>query len=264
MGFNRVTWSPGHERKPIGASRFRELAKLRRQREARARESAAAHALAGSLMSLAALVGGEVRDPDGRSVGRLRDVIVHWTTREAYPRVKAVVLSSGRRDFVIGESWLEASPPATVRLRSSRLYAGSVERHPADVALVHDILDRQLVDAGGFQVVRPADLYLAAVRDGIEVVGIEVGAGALLRRIGPRRLRSRLRPNRVIDWGSITAFAPARDDGDTHRGRRSDLAGRPGAGLALDRGADEVKRLKPSDIQAALDEAQAKHGGDSA
>ena len=38
----------------------------------------------------------------------------------------------------------------------------------------------------------------------------------------------------------------------------------PGAGLALDRGAGEVKRLKPSDIQAALDEALAKHGGDSA
>ena len=85
MGFNRVTWSPGHERKPIGSSRFRELARLRRQREARARENTAAHALAGSLMSLAALTGSEIRDPDGRSVGRLRDVIVHWTTRGAYP-----------------------------------------------------------------------------------------------------------------------------------------------------------------------------------
>ena len=102
MGFNRVTWSPGHERKPIDASRFRELAKLRRKREARARESAAADALAGSLMSLAALLGVEVRDPDGRSVGRLRDVIVHWTTRETYPRVKAIVVRSGRRDVLIG------------------------------------------------------------------------------------------------------------------------------------------------------------------
>jgi len=264
MGFNRVTWSPGHERKPVGSARFRQLARLRRQREARARESTAAHALAGSLMSLAALLGGEVKDPDGRSVGRLGDVVVHWTTRGAYPSVKAIVVRSGKRDFLIGARWLEASPPATVRLRSSRAYAGSVERHPADVALAHDVLDRQLVDAGGVQIVRPADLYLAAVRDGIELVGIEIGARALLRRIGPKHLRTRLRPDRVIDWGSITAFVPARDDRDPHRGRRSDLAGHAGAGLALDRHAAEVKRLKPSDIQAALDELQTKDGGDLA
>ena len=264
MGFNRVTWSPGHERNPVESSRFRDLARLRRQREARARESTAAHALAGSLMSLAALLGSEVSDPDGRSVGRLRDIVVHWTTRGVYPRVKAIVLNSGKQDFVIGARWLEAAPPATVRLRSSRMYAGSVERHPADVVLAHDVLDRQLVDAGGVQIVRPADLYLARVRDGIELVGIEVGTWALLRRIGPKRLRTRLHPDRVIDWGSITAFVPAWDDGDPHRGRRSDLAGRAGAGLALDRTAGEVKRLKPSDIQAALGELQAKQGGDSA
>lgn len=71
MGFNRVTWTPGHERKPIGASHFRQLARLRRQREAREREAAAAYALKGSLVSLAALIGSEVKDSDGRSVGRL-------------------------------------------------------------------------------------------------------------------------------------------------------------------------------------------------
>jgi hypothetical protein len=81
VGFNRVTWTPGHDRKPIGASNFRQLARLRRQREVRAREAAAARALKGSLMSLAALLGSQVKDPDGRSVGRLSDVIVHWTTR---------------------------------------------------------------------------------------------------------------------------------------------------------------------------------------
>jgi sporulation protein YlmC with PRC-barrel domain len=263
MGFNRVTWSPGHERKPVGSARFRQLARLRRQREARARESTAAHALAGSLMSLAALLGGEVKDPDGRSIGRLRDVVVHWTTRGAYPSVKAIVVRSGKRDFLIGARWLDASPPAMVRLRSSRAYVGSVERHPADVALAHDVLDRQLVDAGGVQIVRPADLYLAVVRDRIELVGIEVGVGALLRRIGPRSLCSRLRPDRVIDWRSITAFTPARADGERHRGRSSDLAGHAGAGIALDRSAGEVTRLKPSEIQDALDELEAKHKGAS-
>ena len=180
------------------------------------------------------------------------------------PRVKAIVVRSGKRDVVIGARWLEASPPAAVRLRASRAYASSVERHPGDVALAHDVLDRQVVDAGGVQIVRPADLYLAVVGDRIELVGIEVGVRALARRLGPKALRKHVRPARVIDWGSISAFASARPDGEGHRGRRSDIAGEAGAGLALDRSADVVKRLTPTEIQAALDAAQANYRGESA
>jgi len=262
MGFNRVTWTPGHDRKPIGAARFRGLAKLRRQREARARETTAARALQGSLVSLAAVLGSEVRDPDGRSVGRLSDVVVHWTTRGAYPSVKAIVVKTGKLEVVIGSRWLEVASPSAVRLRSSRAYAGTVKRHPNDVALARDVLDRQVVDAGGVQIVRPADLYLAAVGDRIELVGIEVGIGALARRLGPRRLRSRVRAARIIDWGSVSAFAPPRADGDTHRGRRSEIAGDAGVGLELDRDAAEVRRLRPSEVQAALEEALAKRTGE--
>jgi|GEM_PF-4515076 len=263
MGFNRVTWTPGHDRKPIEASRFRGLARLRRQREARARQTTAARALQGSLMSLAALLGSEVRDPDGRSVGRLSDVVVHWTTRGAYPTVKAIVVKIGKGEVVVGARWLEIASPSAVRLRSARAYASAVERHHDDVALAHDVLDRQVVDAGGVQIVRPADLYLAAVGDRIELVGIEVGIGALARRLGPKRLRSRVRPARVIDWGSVSAFAPPRAEGDAPRGRRSEIAGEAGVGLELDRGATEVRRLRSSDVQAALEEALAKHTAES-
>ena len=168
------------------------LARLRRQREARARETAAARALKGSLMSLAALLGSEVKDPDGRSVGRLSDVVVHWTTRGAYPAVKAIVVKTGKVEVVIGARWLEVASPSAVRLRSSRAYASAVERHPDDVALAHDVLDRQVVDAGGVQIVRPADLYLTAVADRIELVGIEVGiwgAGPAARAQAPAQPR---------------------------------------------------------------------------
>ena len=261
MGFNRVTWTPGHDRKPIGASRFRGLARLRRQREARARETTAARALQGSLVSLTALLGCEVRDPAGRSVGRLGDVVVHWTTRGAYPRVTAIVVKTGKAEVVIGARWLEVASPSAVRLRSTRAYASTAERHRGDVALARDVLDRQVVDADGAQIVRPADLYLAAVGDRLELAGIEVGIGALARRLGSRRLRSRVHPARVIDWGSVSAFAPSRAGWDTHRGRRSEIAGEAGVGLELDRGAAEVRRLRPSEVRAALEEALARHTG---
>jgi hypothetical protein len=264
VGFNRVTWTPGHERRPIGASRFRGLARLRRRREARARELTAARALSGSLVSFAALLGSEVKDPDGRSVGRLSDVVVHWTARGAYPRAKAIVVKTGKGKVLIGARWLEFMSSSVVRLRSPRAYVSAVERHPDDVALARDVLDRQVVDAGGVQVLRPADLYLAAVEDRIELVGIEVGLGALARRLGPKRVRRRARPARVIDWGSVSGFVPPRaEDQPHHRGRHAEIAGEAGAGLALDRAAAEVRRLRPSDIQTALEEALAKHTEES-
>jgi len=54
-----------------------------------ARETAAACALQGSPVSLAALLGSELRDPSGGSVARLSDVVVHWTMRGTYPTARA-------------------------------------------------------------------------------------------------------------------------------------------------------------------------------
>lgn len=252
MGFNRPTWRPGHERNTVTASRSRQLARLREQREHRAREDIAARSLEGSLISLAAVLGAEVRDSAGATIGQLRDVVVRWTKGTSYPAVTAIVVRSGRRDVLIGARWIEASPPSSVRLRSSKAYARAIERHAADVALAHDVLDRQIVDADGVQIVRPADVYLAAVDGRVDLVGIEIGVKALLRRLGPKRLRSRFRPERVIDWATIRSFSPARADGVRSPGRRSDLAGQAGSGLVLDGAAGEVRRLQASDIDAEL------------
>ena len=216
----------------------------------------AARALEGSLISLAALVGTEVIDPLDRSVGRVRDVVVRWTRRGSYPAMTALVVCIGRRDVLIGARWVEVTAPGSARLRETKAYASQVERHPADVALAHDVLDRQVVDSSGVQIVRPADIYLAAVNGRIEAVGVEVGIRALLRRLGPKVLRGRLRPAHVIDWSSISAFAPARADGERHRGRRGDLAGHAGSGLQLSSSSGEVRRLHASEVEAALREVQ--------
>jgi hypothetical protein len=252
MGFNKPTWTPGHDRSAVSATHFRKLAQIRERREQQTRERLAARQLQGSLLSLAALVGGEVKDPNGDTVGELRDVVVSWTAGAPYPRMTAIVVRSGKRDLLIGASWIEVSPPASVSLRSSRAFARAVERHPSDVALAHDVLDQQVVDSNGTQIVRPADVYLAQADGHFEAVGIEVGVGALFRRLGPKRLRRRVRPQQVIDWRDIASFAPVRDDGKPRRGRRSDVAGQTGAGLALGGEASDVKRLHPSEVRAAL------------
>jgi hypothetical protein len=262
MGFNKTTWKPGLQRNVATGPRFKRVTELRRRRERRAQENIAARTLGGSLISLAALVGSDVKDPEGNAVGKLKDVIVRWTTRGDYPPATAIVVRTGKRDTLVGARWFEISSSG-VRLRSSKAYVGALERHPADVALAHDVLDRQVVDAGGIQIVRPADVYLAAVHERIELVAIEVGVQALLRRLGPKRFRGHVRPKRVIDWASVGSFAPSQADDGVHRGRRSDIAGRAGSGLALGVTAAEIKHLKPSEVEAALQAAETGTEGGS-
>ena len=97
-------------------------------------------------------------------------------------------------------------------LRSSRLDLRDVVRRPGEVLLAKDVLDHQLVDVDGVQVIRAADLYLAEVIGRIRLVGADVSNATLLRRLGPRRWRPRPTPDRVIDWAAIQPFTsrPAR------------------------------------------------------
>jgi hypothetical protein len=261
MGFNRVTWLPGRERAEIAPSSA--LGQVRQKREHIARQRVAARALEGSLISLAALLGTDVEDQDGRNVGRLADVVVRWTKSESYPGVSSVIVRTGQADLAVGMPWVAIAPPGTVRLQSSAAHVRAPERHPGDVALAHDVLDRQVVDAQGVQLVRPSDVYLALVNDRVELIGIEIGPGALLRRLGPRRLRSRVRPQRVIDWATIGSFSSPRADEVRAVGRRSNLAGRAGTGLVLDASSGEVQRLRASDVEAALRAVQTNDAGRS-
>jgi len=67
---------------------------------------------------------------------------------------------------------------------------------------------------------------------------------------------------RAIDWASISAFAPPRAGEDRRHGRHTEIAGKAGTGLELGREAAEVKRLRPSEVQAALEDAIAKRTGE--
>jgi len=262
MSLIRRSWRPGRGGDLDAHFPSEVVSSLREARARRLRDNASARALRGSLISLAALVGSEVRDSGGRPVGELRDVIVHWTRGAAHPRATAIVIRSGGQEVLVGTRSVEITAPASARLRSSAVYARALERHAADVALAHDVLDRQVVDTDGMQLVRPADIYLVEIDGRVEVAGIEVGVGALLRRIGPRRLRSRFRPRRVIDWATIASFSPARADGAGH-GRRSELAGHTGAGLALAVGSDELRKLRAGEVEAALQAADNSKDGSS-
>jgi hypothetical protein len=255
----RRSWRPGRTLDADAHFPSEVVTGLRHARARRLHENASARALQGSLVSLAALIGSEVLDPAGKPAGKVRDVVVHWAGTSAHPAVKAIVIRSGESEVIVGARWIEIAPPASVRLSSTSAYARALERQPGDVALAHDVLDRQVVDSDGMQVVRPADVYLVNIEGGTELAGVEVGMGALLRRIGPRRLRHRFRPRRVIDWATIRSFSSARESAPG-RGRRSELAGQTGTGLELAVSESELRHLRASEVEAALEAERARRG----
>jgi sporulation protein YlmC with PRC-barrel domain len=230
-------------------------ARLRDARIRRMSEATSARELSEQFVSLAAVLGVRVTDASGRSVGRLRDVVVHWTEASTHPPVTGIVVRSGESDFFVGSRWIELDPPASVRLRSSSAYAHRVERDPGDVALAGDVLDRQVVDQDGVELMRPADIYLTRIGGRTELAGFDIGVVALVRRLGPRRLRTCLRTARVIDWATVRSFSPSRPQAGG-RGRRDELAGAAGTGLALGQSAEEVHAMRPGEVDAALRKAR--------
>ena len=77
------------------------------------------------------------------------------------------------------------------RWTSGGLAAGGAVAADGLISLRRDVLDRQIVDAGGQRVERIGDVALAPVDGGLEAVALEVGLRPVLRRLGLRRAASR-------------------------------------------------------------------------
>src|SRR5262249_1980222 len=151
--------------------------------------------------------------------------------RETYPAVTGLVIQVGRRRSWVPYEAVHQVEPQAVRLRSARLDLREFQERPGEVALATHVLDHQLVDIQGVRVGPPSDLYLTSVEGRLRLVGMDTGLGALARRLGPVRWRSRAVPEQVIDWSDVQAFGSA--------------AGRGGARLAASR--TELRRLHPAE-----------------
>ncbi|MBV8950957.1 MAG: magnesium transporter, partial [Actinobacteria bacterium] len=155
-----------------------------------------------SLVSLAGLIGRPVSHQGGAEIGRLVDVVARWDGVTRYPPVTGLVVRIARRLAFVPASQIGELTHDGVMLSSARLDLQDFQRRPGEVMLAKDVLDHQLVDVDGVQVIRAADLYLASVLGRILLVGVDVSAASLVRRLGPSRWRTRPTPERVIDWAS--------------------------------------------------------------
>jgi hypothetical protein len=146
------------------------------------------------LLSVANLVGRPVVDPTGNRVARVSDVVVRWESGTAHPPVNEVLVRVGKGLATLSPAEVTLTQ-AMVQVRRPQLTAALPARREGDVALARDVLDRQLIDVNGVQVVRAADVYLARGPSSWELAGIDVGWWALL-------------PDRALDWVDLQAFVP--------------------------------------------------------
>ena len=257
---------------------------IRSARRQRHERLLATRSLRDSLISLAGIVQGPVVNQSGDEIGVLVDVVARWDGEEPYPPVTGLVVRIGRRVSFVNMEDVADVTHDRVQLRSARLDLRDFARRPGEVMLGKDVVDHQLVDIDGVQVIRAADLYVAwmaasAAGGGdtqsrvLRLVGADVSAQTLLRRLGPKRWRGRPTPERVIDWSAIQPFSGevrqvrlrSSNDG-LHRLRPGELAdlledlGRSGrqellASLEPETAADALEEMDPEELEALLREA---------
>ena len=239
---------------------------LRHRFERRSRRLDVAREVRESLVSLAGLIGRPVLNGDGEPVGRVADVIVHWDTGEPYPPLAGVLTRIGaRRTFIPAEAITTVGQRA-VTLATALLDLRDFQAREGETTLARDVLDHQLVDIDGARVVRAADLYLATIAGVVRLVGVDVGFGSLLRRLGPAHWRTRPTPDAVIDWASVHSFGPGTGRGGVqlthHRGELNTLRPAELADLLEDLGRRERHELldlvEPEAAADALEEMDAQ------
>ena len=208
-------------------------------------------ALADRVISVAHIIGRPVRNAAGMRIGRVSDIVVRWDAGNEHPPVTGVFVKVRGAHAVVQQADVTLSQ-TEIRLRSDARMKWRPVWGDDDVALSRDVLDRQLVDTSGVQVVRAADAYLLNGPEGWELAGIDVGLLSFGRRLVARR-RACPPPDRVIDWAQLQAFVPRFTDITTAwQSAPTTAAGTTGSGLQLRRSAAQLKELRGPEVVALL------------
>jgi CBS domain-containing protein len=246
---------------------------LRQRREQRSQRLLATRAIRDQIVSVVGVIGRPLANQAGADVGPIIDFVARWDGAESYPPVTGMVVKVGRRHAWVPGDKVADLTQGGARMRSAKLDLREFERRPGEVLLTRDVLDHQLVDVDGRQVIRAADLYLAKVGpDDLRLVGVDVSPKTLVRRLGPRRFRSRPTPDQVIDWAAIEPFGGSvsqvtlrTSNEGLHRLRPGELAdlledlGRPArqellAKLQPETAADAMEEMDPEELETLIRE----------
>ena len=176
------------------------------------------------VLRLSEFLHAPVRAPDGADLGRVDDIEV--VAGERFPGASALVVSGRGRIAWSDVVSVDASGVVASGVRASAAPAGRL-------LLVRDVLDAQVVDLVGRRLARVADVDLAHRGGALRAVAVDVGMGAVVRRLGLRTLAERMRAE-PLAWDGLY---PA--SGVGHR-------------LQLEQRAADVHRLSHDELQTLI------------
>lgn len=157
------------------------------------------------ILHLSLVVGGSLRDPDGRRLGRVDDLLVRLD-QDDYPRLRAVVAAVAGRDVFVPAERIGSIGHGSTTVNGSQIDLQPFERRPGELLLRQDLLDRQLINVAGVRLVRANEIEIALIGEWWHVVGVDVGPRSLLRRLLPRRLATRVGVSSFIGWDALEPF----------------------------------------------------------
>jgi magnesium transporter len=164
------------------------------------------------MIFLSTLLRQSIYDIEGQRLGVLRDVCV--SLNETFPAVTALVIATstlpGYRDIIIPWSQVDNLEEAKIYLTVKQQRIASYTPHTDELLLRRDLLDKQIVDTQGFRVVKVNDLKLAQIKGTARLIGVDISASGLMRRLGilaPIELVGRVLPfrlsERTITWNYV-------------------------------------------------------------
>jgi CBS domain-containing protein len=213
-----------------------------------------------SAVLLSAWLGKKVRTVSGRVVGRLVDLTV--SEAGEHPRVQRLALGRGRRiDHLLAWEVVSSWGPDGIVIADGAEPRGlapeATELAPDELRLARDVLDTQIVDVSGKRLARVADVVLVPGDGAPRVVAVDVGASAVLSRLGMRRVAARF-DTASVDWQDLHltsrrghALALGTTTTGVHRLGASELA-TVVAHLPAERAAEVLHAVAPAQAAGAL------------
>jgi hypothetical protein len=145
------------------------------------------------------MTGQDVLCPDGRVAGRLADLTVRLDEHAGPHLVERLLVQRHRApDLLMPWAAIESFENTCVLIHgpddpiSFAITSTTEALSDDEILLVRDVIDTQIVDVVGQRLARVADVVLTRTANGrLELVGVEVGFGGVLRRLGLHRLAAR-------------------------------------------------------------------------
>lgn len=134
------------------------------------------HLVGDKALSLSSLLKHAVIDGEGRTLGRLSDVVTRLRDND-YPLLSGLVIGIGHAEYFVPMSDVSSIDPETIRLRTAKVDLRPFERREGELLLKENILGHRLIDVARSALVKAYDVRLASVGEGWMVTGLDVHKG---------------------------------------------------------------------------------------